>query len=81
MIQVKDYRALLGVSPTASPDEIRHAYLALAKDCHPDLHPDDPAAAERFKEIQHAFERLYKPSRWWPRNGGVAMTPECLGST
>lgn len=60
----EDFHSILGVTEDASPAAIRHAYLELAKECHPDLHPNDPLAAEKFKQIQRAFETLYKPWRW-----------------
>ncbi len=59
----EDFQSILGVAHDASPTVIRHAYLELAKQCHPDLHPNDPVAAEKFKQIQLAFESLYKPWR------------------
>ena len=46
---------VLGVSKSASEDEIRKAYRKLAKDNHPDLHPGDKAAEDRFKRISAAF--------------------------
>jgi len=48
----------LGVSRTASADEIRRAYRTLAKQNHPDLNPGDRAAEERFKSISAAYELL-----------------------
>ena len=41
----------LGLAPGASDEEVTRAYRALAKKYHPDLNPDDPAAAEKMSEI------------------------------
>lgn len=46
----------LGVSRTASADEIRRAFRKLAKQFHPDQNPDDKAAEERFKRVSAAFD-------------------------
>jgi molecular chaperone DnaJ len=54
MAQTKDFYAVLGVSSTASQDEIKKAYRKLAKKYHPDANANDPKAAERFKEISEA---------------------------
>jgi len=53
----------LGVSRTASPDEIRAAFRKLAKKNHPDLNPGDKAAEERFKAANTANEILSDPER------------------
>ncbi|MDE6597965.1 MAG: molecular chaperone DnaJ [Clostridia bacterium] len=50
----KNYYDILGISKTASQDEIKSAYRKLAKQYHPDFHPGDKAAAEKFKEINEA---------------------------
>lgn len=54
MADNKNYYDILGVSKTASQDEIKSAYRKLAKQYHPDFHPGDAAAAEKFKEINEA---------------------------
>lgn len=54
---VKDYYAVLGVSPQASLEEIRMAYRKQARAYHPDLSVD-PDAAERFREVNEAYEVL-----------------------
>ena len=58
MADKKNYYDVLGVSKTASADEIKSAYRKLAKQYHPDFHPGDNAAAEKFKEINEANEVL-----------------------
>lgn len=58
MANKKNYYDILGVSKTASEDEIKSAYRKKVKEYHPDLHPNDPAAAEKFKEINEANETL-----------------------
>lgn len=54
----KNYYDILGVSKNATQDDIKKAYRALVKKYHPDLHPGDEAAAEKFKEINEANEVL-----------------------
>ena len=54
----KNYYDILGVSPTATDDEIRKNYKRLAKKYHPDLHPDDKESEEKFKDINEAYEVL-----------------------
>ncbi|MFI5239534.1 MAG: DnaJ domain-containing protein, partial [Gemmatimonadales bacterium] len=54
MAQTKDFYSVLGVSSSASQDEIKKAYRKLAKKYHPDANANDPKAAEKFKEISEA---------------------------
>ncbi len=53
-----DYYKTLGVSKTATADEIRKAYRKLARVNHPDAKPNDSKAAEKFKQIQEAYDVL-----------------------
>jgi curved DNA-binding protein len=54
----RDHYEVLGVSRTASGDEIHKAYKKLARQHHPDRNPGDKQAEARFKEIQNAYETL-----------------------
>jgi molecular chaperone DnaJ len=63
MPPTKDFYSVLGVSSSASQDEIKKAYRKLAKKHHPDANSADPKAAERFKEISEANNVLGDPNK------------------
>src|SRR5271165_2039118 len=77
----------LDVEPEASQKQIRRAYLRLAPGAHPDVHPDDPDASRRFRELTHAdevlgdphkravYDRARRPSRHTDATNAPASTP------
>jgi len=58
-----DLYTVLGVAKSAQDDEIRRAYRRLAKELHPDVRPDDPAASDRFKRVTAAYDILGDTSK------------------
>lgn len=81
-METKDYYATLGVSRDADEKEIKRAFRRLARECHPDVNPDDAGAEERFKDANEAYEVLSDADKrakydrfgaaWkdWERQGG-----------
>ena len=57
-MEYKDYYKILEVDKSASKDDIKKSYRRLAKKYHPDLHPDDKNAQDKFKELNEAYEVL-----------------------
>ena len=64
MAEKRDYYEILGVSKTATDEELKKAYRKLAKKYHPDANPDNPKEAEaKFKEVNEAYENLSDPQK------------------
>ncbi len=63
ILSVKDYYYFLGISQDASEEDIKKAYRKLSLKYHPDKNENDDFFADRFREIQEAYEMLSDPSR------------------
>lgn len=67
---VEDPYKVLGVSETASKEEIKKAYRKKAKEYHPDLHPDDPVAEQKMNEVNEAYDMLNNPEKYKRQDRG-----------
>ena len=63
MAEKRDYYDVLGVSRTASDEEIRKAFRRLARKYHPDSNPGDKQAEAKFKELNEAYSVLSDPKK------------------
>jgi curved DNA-binding protein len=87
-VQFRDYYETLGVSKTATDEEIRSAFRKLARKYHPDVAKDKKAAEEKFKQINEAYEVLSDPEKRkkydqlganWNQPGGFQPPPQWRG--
>ena len=60
---VQDPYRVLGIDKNATEEEIKKAYRKKAKECHPDLHPDDPDAQQKMNEVNEAYDMLKNPDK------------------
>lgn len=59
----KDYYSILGITKTATPEEIKQAFRKLARKYHPDVNPGNKQAEAKFKEVNEAYEVLSDPDK------------------
>jgi DnaJ-class molecular chaperone len=82
MATKRDYYEVLGVSKTATQDEIKKAYRKLAVQYHPDKNPDDKAAEDKFKELGEAYDVISDEQKRaaYDRYGHSALTSSAKSS-
>ncbi|MDR0287607.1 MAG: DnaJ domain-containing protein, partial [Clostridiales bacterium] len=81
MADKRDFYEVLGISKSASTDEIKKAYRKLAKQYHPDMNPGDKSAEAKFKEVNEAYEILSDPDKKakYDQFGHAAFDPSMGG--
>lgn len=89
-VQFRDYYETLGVSKTATTDDLRKAFRKLARQYHPDVAKDKKTAEEKFKQINEAYEVLSDPSKrqkydqlgadWQPHGTGAGPARRGAGA-
>ena len=73
-MELKDYYQILGVSQDASAGEIKKTFRQLAMRCHPDRNPENAEeAAEKFKEVNEAYEVLGDGKRRWQYDSLISL--------
>ncbi|ETN46627.1 uncharacterized protein HMPREF1541_00813 [Cyphellophora europaea CBS 101466] len=61
--QPQNHYEVLGVDPSITPPELKKRFYALSRSHHPDLHPSDPTAVQRFQQISESYSTLADPSK------------------
>ena len=69
---IDDPYRVLGVSRDATPEQIKSAYRRRSKECHPDLHPDDPDASRKMNDVNEAYDMLTHPEKYAARQASRA---------